>query len=96
MVLTVEFIDNELNKKLSVNDKLIVYTYFELRVKLNLSKLETNRFLELTRIKLENIGYRVYITGETYIFENRTKVVQENELLVAVKNKEIEKESKRK
>ena len=86
MALTVEFIDNELNKKISANDKLIVYTYFELRVKLNLSKLEANRFLELTRIKLENIGYRVYMTGETYIFENHAKVVQENELLVAIKN----------
>ncbi len=86
MALTVEFIDNELNKKLAANDKLIVYTYFELRVKLNLSKLEANRFLELTRIKLENIGYRVYTTGETYIFENHAKVVQENELLVAIKN----------
>ena len=86
MALTVEFIDNELNKKLAANDKLIVYTYFELRVKLNLSKLEANRFLELTRIKLENIGYRVYMTGETYIFENHAKVVQENELLVAIKN----------
>ncbi len=86
MALTVEFIDNELNKKISANDKLIVYTYFELRVKLNLSKLEANRFLELTRIKLENIGYRVYMTGETYIFEEHAKVVQENELLVAIKN----------
>ncbi len=86
MALTVEFIDNELNKKLAANDKLIVYTYFELRVKLNLSKLEASRFLELTRIKLENIGYRVYMTGETYIFENHAKVVQENELLVAIKN----------
>ncbi len=86
MALTVEFIDNELNKKLAANDKLIVYKYFELRVKLNLSKLEASRFLELTRIKLENIGYRVYMTGETYIFENHAKVVQENELLVAIKN----------
>ena len=86
MLLTVEFIDNELNKKLAANNKIIIYTYFELRVKLNLSKIEANRFLELTKIKLENIGYRVYMTEETYIFEEHAKIVQENELLVAIKN----------
>lgn len=96
MSLTLEVVDNELNNKLAANNKIIVYTYFELRVKLNLSKIEANRFLELTKTKLENINYRVYMTGETYIFDNHAKVVQENELLVAIKNEKIEKESKRK
>lgn len=86
MILSIDFIDNELNKKLAANNKIIVYTYFELRVKLNLSKIDANKFLELTKIKLENIGYRVYMTEETYIFDGHAKVVQENELLVAIKN----------
>ena len=96
MILSIDFIDNELNKKLAANNKIIVYTYFELRVKLNLSKIDANKFLELTKIKLENINYRVYITGETYIFKGHARTVQENEVLVAIKNEKIEKESKRK
>jgi len=85
MALNIEFIDSELNKKLVKNDKIIIYTYYELRVKLNLSKVDASNFLELTKIKLENTGYRVYASGETYIYEEHTKVVQDNELLVAVK-----------
>lgn len=86
MALTVGFVDNELNKKLLENTKIIIYTYYELRVKLNLSKLEANNFLELTKTKLENINYRVYMTGDTYIYDNHAQVVKENELLVAIKN----------
>ena len=85
-MVTLELIDNEFNKKLAANDRIVIYTYYELRIKLNLSKIDANKFLELTKIKLENIGYRVYASGETYIYEEHVKVVQDNELLVAIKN----------
>lgn len=96
MVINVEFIESELNKKLTTNDKIIIYTYYELRVKLNLSKIEANRFLELTKTKLENVNYRIYMTGETYIYDGHAKVVKENELLLAIKNEKIEKRNIRK
>lgn len=35
--MTLEFIDNSINKKLRNNENIIVYTFFELRVKENLS-----------------------------------------------------------
>ncbi len=85
MAITVDFVDKELNKKLVENEKIVIYTYYELRVKDNLSKIDANSFLELTKTKLENIGYRVYKTGETYIFENHAIIVKDNELLVAIK-----------
>lgn len=94
MSLTIGFIDNELNKKLRENEELIIYTYYEIRVKNNLSKIEANQFLELTKTKLINIGYRVYTTNEIYIYKGSAKTVQENELLVAVKDEKIEKENK--
>lgn len=85
MSVTIEAVDNELNKKLKENNKLIIYTYYELRVKNDLSKIEANTFLELTKTKLENIGYRVYKTGETYIYEGHAIIVKDNELLLAIK-----------
>ncbi len=51
--------------------------------------MESNRFLKLIKTKLENLKYRVYTTGEMYIFDNHSKVVEENELLVAIKMEEI-------
>lgn len=84
--MTLEFIDTCLNKKIAENQEIIVYTYYELRIKNNLSKIEANSFLELTKTKLENLNYRVYATGENYIYENKAKTVRENELLVAIKN----------
>lgn len=54
--MNLEFIDNILKKKLIENDKIAIYTYFELRVKYNLSKQDANKLLEKTKIKLENIG----------------------------------------
>ena len=83
--MTLEFIDNYLNKKLKQNDELIVYTFYELRVEQNLSETEVNRMLELTKIKLENNGYKIYRTGEKYIYADIESTVKENELMVAVK-----------
>ena len=93
MMVTVDFIDSELNKKLFANDRFIIYTYYELRVLLNLSKIDTNKFLELTKTKLENLNYRVYRTGEMYIVDGHAKTAQENELLVAIKKRKIWKEN---
>ena len=41
--------------------------------------------LELTKIKLENNGYKIYRTGEKYIYADIESTVKENELMVAVK-----------
>ena len=60
--MTLEFVDNHLNKKISENEEFIRFSYYELRVKNNLTDEETAKFLTLAKNKLENIGYKVYFT----------------------------------
>ena len=48
----INLIEITLEEKMNENDEFIKYTFYELRVKFNLSEQETDRFLELIRIKL--------------------------------------------
>lgn len=75
------YIDNKIEK----NPNFIVFSYYDIRVKLDLSEEETNEFLRLSRIRLENLGYKVYFTGAKYIYDNTNRIVEDNELLVAIK-----------
>lgn len=86
--MTLEFIDNNINNKINKNAEFIKYTFYELRVKENLTEEELYNFLVLAKTKLENIGYKVYRTGQKYFFDYQEKIVKSNELLVAIKNKE--------
>jgi len=83
--MNLEFIDNNLNKKIQTNEEFIRYTFFEVRVKENLSEEMTKKFIELVEIKLKNLNYEVYKTGEVYTYNGIGKKVKENELLVAIK-----------
>lgn len=83
--MTLEFITDYINKKLSANQEILTFTFYELRVKNNLSETETQRFLELAQIRLENLGYNTYITGEHFVYADITNIVKENELMVAVR-----------
>lgn len=78
-------IESSLAEKTKENYNYIKYTFYELRVKYNLSEQDVNRFLDLLKIKLQNNNYKVYFTGESFQYNNETKMVQNNELLVAVK-----------
>lgn len=46
----------------------------------------TNQFLDYAKIRLENLGYKVYFTGDNYTYNNATKIVKDNELLVEIKS----------
>lgn len=83
------FIDN----KIAENEDIIKITFFELRVKYNRSESETLSILHLVAIKLENMNYKIYRTGE-YIYCDKKYNVESNELLVAIKNKEKIKKEK--
>ena len=78
-------VDSYLNYKLDENDNYILLTFYELRVKLGLSQIDTNEFLNLSAIRLKNIGYDVYFTGQENDFNSEHRIVKDNELLVAIK-----------
>lgn len=83
----IQIIENTLIDKEKENHNYIRYTFYELRVKYNLSEEDANRFLFLIRIKLENEGYNVYFTGAKFEYNNARMIVQDNELMIAIKDK---------
>ncbi len=82
--MTLEFVDNYLNAKLAQNREIVKFSFYEVRMKLNLSEEDSITFLSLIAQKLMNTGYLVYKTGEEYTYKGKTEKIQENELLVAV------------
>lgn len=83
--MTLQFIDNYINSKLSENEEFIRFTYYELKVKSNLSEQDIKMFLNLAKTKLQNIGYNVYFTNEPYLYRGEAKTVEKNEFMIAIK-----------
>lgn len=83
--MTLEFVDNYLNSKLAQNKEIIRFSFYEVRMKLNLSEEDSILFLQLIAQKLMNTGYLVYKTGEEYTYNGQKYIIQDNELLVAIK-----------
>ena len=75
-----------LDRKIAENENFIRFTFYELRVKNNLSEEDADEFLRLCMIYLENKGYEVYIGNSRYNYNNANQNVQPNELLIAFKN----------
>lgn len=86
--MNLEDISNIIDSKIAENDEKLIFKFYEMKVKLNLSDQELLEVLHLISIRLNNLGYKVYKTGQRYVFENREYTVQSSELFVAVKNKE--------
>ena len=88
--MNLQQIDMYLENKLKQDKKCIIFTFYELRVKLDLTSEETYNFLHLVSTKLENNNYKIYRTGQEYFYQEKKKV-EDNQLMVAVnceKNKE--------
>lgn len=83
--MTTQYVEEYLNYKMSQNKSEIIYTFYELRIKNNLSKEEIDEFLRLNKIRLENLGYKVYFTGAKFVFQNANRTVQSNEYMIAIK-----------
>ena len=76
-----EYLDN----KIEENSKKVVFTFYELRIKMDLTEPTIEKFLRLSETRLINLGYRTYRPGEVYGYEGEMIEVKENELLVAIK-----------
>lgn len=81
LALVSELIDNKLIK----NDEYIRITFYEVRVKLDLTEEQEKEFLELARNKLINMKYKVYLENEKYSYNGMNTEVHSNELLIAIK-----------
>lgn len=82
----INLIEDTLKKKMRDDENYIRFTFYELRVKYNLTEEETDKFLELIRNKLEKIDFKVYFTGARFIYQNANRLVQPNELMIAIKD----------
>ena len=70
-------IETTLKEKISNDSDYIRYSYYELKVKYNLSEQDIDRFLDLTRTKLQNDNYRVYFTGSKFVYKNQGNASRE-------------------
>ena len=76
-----EYLDNKIEK----NSKKLIFTFYELRIKMDLTEPTVEKFLRLSETRLVNLGYQTYRPGEVYEYEGETQIVKENELLIAIK-----------
>ncbi len=83
--MTMQEITQYLDNKINDDENIVKITFYEVRIKFNLSEEQTQEFLRLCKTRLENLGYQVYFTGAKYQYEEQNKVVQTNELMVAIK-----------
>lgn len=83
--LIINLVETSLREKIRINEDYIRYTFYELRVKYNLSEQDTDRFLDLIRTKLQNENYKVYFTGARFEYKQARITVQPNELMIAIK-----------
>ena len=85
--MTMQDITNYLDNKIAKNSNEIVVTFYEARVKMNLSEDVTDNLLANCKTRLENFGYQVFFTGARFVYDNCTRTVQDNELMIAIKEK---------
>lgn len=83
--MTMEDVTNFIDNKMEQNQNEIVISFYEARVKMNLSEEETKILLYLCKTRLEKFGYKIYLTGQKFLHNNIKRIVQPNELLVAIK-----------
>ena len=87
--MTLEDLSNIIEHKINQNKDFIKFTFYELRVKHNLSEDDSNIAIKLIKQKLSNYGYNVYLTGQKYIYNSKENIVPTNILLIAIKSPTI-------
>ncbi len=80
-----QFIIELISTKEEQNEQFVKYTFYELRVKYNLTEQEANEVLKISKDYFQNKGYKVYFTEERFEYQNANRMVQDNELMIAIK-----------
>ena len=84
-----KFVENFVNVKITKNNDIVKFSYFEIKIKMNMDEEDIDRFLKCSKIILEDKGYQVYQLGEKYNFEGEQRKVEDNEFLVAIPNNTV-------
>ena len=71
--------------KEKINENYIRYSYYELKVKNNLSEEEIDEVLKISRNYFENKAYNVYFTNAEFEYRNAKRIVETNEYMIAFK-----------
>lgn len=85
MEFNLEYITNYINRKISENENYIVVTFYELVMKEKLDRDQVEMFLKYSKIRLNNMNYRIYETGDTYEYNGKTETIENNVFFVAIK-----------
>ena len=83
--MTDKFIFTFIESKQKENPEFIKYSYYELKIKYNLTNEEIDQVLKVSRDYFENQNYKVYFTNARYEYNGASQNVQPNELLIAFK-----------
>lgn len=83
--MNLKYITDYIDKKIYKNENVITVTFYELRIKEDLSKEDTFIFLKMSKQRLLNLGYKIYETGQRYEFAGKERIVRSNVLFVAIK-----------
>lgn len=81
-----DYVNKYIKEKITSGDDFLRFSFYELRVKENLSNDDTDDFLEMAKWKLEDIGYDVYFSGAKYTYKGNRYMVGDNELMIAIKS----------
>ena len=79
------YITQYMDRKIEENVNKVTITFFELRIKEDLSQEDTYIFLRMSKQRLTNLGYKIYDTGEKYMYNGKEEEVKSNEFYVAIK-----------
>lgn len=86
----INLIETTLYEKILQDDNFIRYSFYEVNIEYPFEKEEERKkFLELLKIKLVNNNYKVYLDGQKFKYNDANMMVQDNERLVAIKEKEV-------
>ena len=84
-----KFVENFVNVKITKNNDIVKFSYFEIKIKMNMDEEDIDRILKCSKIILEDQGYQVYQLGDKYNFEGEQRKVEDNEFLVAIPNNTV-------
>lgn len=82
-----KFIFEFINKKErdSENKDYIEYSYYELKVKENLTEEQIDKVLRVSRDYFENKNYNVYFTNAEFQYNGQKRKVETNNYMIAIK-----------